>query len=328
MSLSLGTGFHGIPYFFRFRFRRSIWACSEQLLLVKYEQSIITEYPQAEIVFHTSNDRAGTDMTIAELHGKIKPFETLEDLLTSDVFGAFRYCDPNHGLLPFLQEAVCFSDLQTRPGFLDGWSSAEYFFWPRSKGFEREPDLIVILERSDGSSLAIDIEAKYKSGKHNKHEDVYEINHLSGDQLHDQYRLMRNKQYTGRLAQKLEHAAGFYVFYVTAHYVPPVNDIKETMEKVKGAGDEESIENFFWLNWSAACKTCSNFKSDEDIRTCLIFQDLRALLLRKSLAGLSLWELDVNTNENSHWFWSDRLWRALPHSSVHLKDSFFWREKG
>ncbi len=50
-------------------------------------------------------------MTIAEIRGKISSIgsnlnERMEDLLTSDVFGAFKYLPPHLGLLDFINTAI------------------------------------------------------------------------------------------------------------------------------------------------------------------------------------------------------------------------------
>lgn len=37
-------------------------------------------------------------MSIAEIHGKLSPYERMEDLLTFDLFSTFRYLSLNKGL--------------------------------------------------------------------------------------------------------------------------------------------------------------------------------------------------------------------------------------
>lgn len=266
-------------------------------------------------------------MTMAELHGKIKPYEMLEDLLTSDVFCAFRYCDHNYGLIPFLEKAICFEDLERTPNFLNNVKSAHYYFWPKSKSL-REPDLIIVIERTDGSTAAINIEAKYQSGKHNHEteEDTFELNHLSGDQLFAQYQLLEEKSYSGDLGKELAHAEEFYLFYITAHYVPPDNDIEETKGAANNHNKGSAIGSFFWLNWAAAWKICDDFK-DERHRSYLILRDLFELLERKNLTELSLWKEDMNqTYRTIPWFWDESLsfWQDLPYASVDLGESIFW----
>ncbi|MFZ4441741.1 MAG: hypothetical protein ACOYOS_25320, partial [Syntrophales bacterium] len=145
-------------------------------------------------------------MTIAEIHGKLRHFESMEDLLTSDVFGTFKYCNPHEGLIPFLKQAVTFDGSTAGLAFLNDVKSAEYFFWPRSKS-RREPDVIIILKLQNGEDVAINIEAKYFSGKHNIGVDdidelddksVYESEEMkyhAGDQLVDQFWALKENLY-------------------------------------------------------------------------------------------------------------------------------------
>ncbi|MDP6380670.1 MAG: hypothetical protein QF662_04920, partial [Phycisphaerae bacterium] len=69
-------------------------------------------------------------MLAAQLHHKLsREEEGLEDLLTSNVFGAFGYVPFEEGILPFLQEARS----ETGNGLHDILSdvtSAKYVFWP------------------------------------------------------------------------------------------------------------------------------------------------------------------------------------------------------
>jgi hypothetical protein len=105
-------------------------------------------------------------MTIAELHNK----QGEEDSLTADVFGGFKYLSPAAGLLPFLAKAELFQ----KGAQLPSWNAeaALYCFWPRAK--RREPDLFILLLRGNRSPVAIVVEAKYHSGKHNLHSSVGE----------------------------------------------------------------------------------------------------------------------------------------------------------
>lgn len=105
-------------------------------------------------------------MAIAELHGK----HLEEDLLTSDVFGAFKYLPPSLGLLPFLAKAKPFVE-DAAPLSCDA-GDASYYFWPRAG--RREPDLLILLKPTTlgaanalGPPSALIVEVKYHSPKHN-----------------------------------------------------------------------------------------------------------------------------------------------------------------
>ncbi|GAY77984.1 hypothetical protein NBRC111894_3538 [Sporolactobacillus inulinus] len=67
-------------------------------------------------------------MTVAELHGKIPKLEGREDLLTSDVFSAFRYLPVNLGLIPFLRKAIHAQIAQPIPNLFEDCLAADYIF--------------------------------------------------------------------------------------------------------------------------------------------------------------------------------------------------------
>lgn len=250
-------------------------------------------------------------MTVAEIHGKLTPYESLEDLLTSDVFGAFKYCSPQEALIPFLKNGVPFIGSASKLDFLDNVKSAHYFFWPRSLT-DRQPDLIIILTLQDNNNVAINIEAKYLSGKHNidideSHISIGELlskteqrDHV-GDQLLDQYKALKNKRYhNGNLREGIEAALNsckqFYLFYVTSHYLLPSEDIEETINK----DSDNDSKYFYWLNWAKAWEVCK-------INRNIILDDLRQLLEKKGLTELNLWENIAyipNPLENCY-FWTE-----------------------
>ncbi len=43
------------------------------------------------LIINDNRIGGGLTMTIAELHGKLSPYEQVEDLLTSDVFSTFMW---------------------------------------------------------------------------------------------------------------------------------------------------------------------------------------------------------------------------------------------
>ena len=107
-------------------------------------------------------------MLLAQLRNKLtRSEEESEDLLTSNVFGAFKYSG-NLGLLcRFLSGARlrCGSGLILPLGDA---SACEYRFWPWFQGGDGagcEPDLVLRFDHRDGSQSLIAIEAKYRSGK-------------------------------------------------------------------------------------------------------------------------------------------------------------------
>jgi len=91
-------------------------------------------------------------MYLAELHGKLSSkWEEAEDILTSNVFSFFRYCNPSVFLRRYLEMLgfeVSVTDVMR----------CEFMFWPRFDE-NTEPDLVI---RAGGHYILF--EAKYHSG--------------------------------------------------------------------------------------------------------------------------------------------------------------------
>ena len=276
-------------------------------------------------------------MTIAEIHGKLRPYESMEDLLTSDVFGTFKYCNPHEGLIPFLEHGVTFDGSKADLTFLKDVKAAEYFFWPRSKS-GREPDLIVILKLQNKENVAINIEAKYFSGKHNIEVDdtteydkesvdeSEENKYHAGDQLIDQFLALRNNYYYNGNLQKgiydaLKSCKKFYLFYITSHYILPDEDVQET--RVKDKCDD--VKYFYWLNWAHAWRVCCSVKND-DSKANIILHDLRRLLERKRLTELELWKDIEYPFTTIPYFWMEEkvFWQSKAQFNCNHDDWFFW----
>lgn len=196
-------------------------------------------------------------MTIAELHGKLSPYERMEDLLTSDVFSTFKYLEPDNGLVPFLKKAISFID-KTHPKFLLDIKEANYVFWPKTTHLNREPDVLIVLTKKDKSTISILIEAKYTSGKSNlireKEEGVGKLNldHLDGDQLAELYKELQEGNIhieNQKTRDKFIKSEGNrYLFYVTSHYDLPKQDIDETLKILKKKVTViKNIKNFIGL---------------------------------------------------------------------------------
>jgi len=274
-------------------------------------------------------------MTIAEIHGKLRPYESMEDLLTSDVFGTFKYCSPKEGLIPFLEQAVTFDGSKADLAFLKDVVSAEYFFWPRSKS-GREPDVIIILKLQNKENVAINVEAKYFSGKHNievddiderdnKTVDESEENkYHAGDQLVDQFWALKKKLYTQKdISDALKSCKMFYLFYITAHYILPGQDVQETRDK----DNNNDGKYFYWLNWARAWKICCSVKN-ENSKINIMLDDLRQLLERKRLTELALWNDIGDPFSTAPYFWVEEkmFWQIKTRYNYNHDGFFFWNK--
>ena len=165
-------------------------------------------------------------MTLAEVYGKT-PFTYFEDLLTADVFAAFRYLPPHIGIIGFLRTIPGLEKQIEQP---NESSTCTFHFWPVGDVIGREPDVLLEVE-INGRISHIVIEAKYYSGPSDKDDEEIEINgdpqrtgNQLGDQLHDLesgvYRIFqdgsRNTQLT--LSSRQEDRA---LIYLTAHPTRP-----------------------------------------------------------------------------------------------------------
>lgn len=119
-------------------------------------------------------------MSLASRHGKLcvsaeddgTRFRRLEDLLTADVFGAFRYLPPHLGVRPLLEHALSPDGVSLRAWAEERgirWlalSRATFAFWP-SLADGREPDLVLALgDEGDPGQLVALVEVKLHADQH------------------------------------------------------------------------------------------------------------------------------------------------------------------
>jgi hypothetical protein len=285
-------------------------------------------------------------MTIAEIHGKLSAYEHMEDLLTSDVFSTFKYLKVNDGLIPFLTKAISFKH-NKHPNFLTEIKSADYVFWPRTTYLNREPDVLIILTKIDGSTISILIEAKYMSGKSNLNRDEESLDkennrlkHLDGDQLAELYMELQEGNIhipDKSLREKFKKSEGNrFVFFVTAHYSFPRKDIEETFDvfKKKQYGNHNSLD-IFWINWMSIIDVIEEVKSRIDFKnastTSLLLSDLNDLLYKKELVpfhGFS--KLQINfPKQNIFYFDESTIFEKLCFEEIDISKisknkNYFW----
>ncbi|MEH6943135.1 hypothetical protein [Bacillus sp. JJ722] len=256
-------------------------------------------------------------MTIAEIHGKLSPFERMEDLLTSDVFSTFRYLVPNKGLIPFLKRAVRAVD-KSNPDFLSDVEEAEYIFWPRTIKLNREPDLLIVLTKKGGSTISLLIESKYTSGKSNLLREEEQTNikdHMDGDQLAELYKELQegNIHIENRLVREkfTESYGNRYLFYVTSHYALPKKDFDESFKILeKKQHGIQPYKHFYWVNWMCIIDVIEEVNANENWAYApamrFLLADLKDLLYKKKLIpfyGFS--NLHLYINSQKFFFWEE-----------------------
>ncbi|WP_132943314.1 hypothetical protein [Tumebacillus sp. BK434] len=198
-------------------------------------------------------------------------------MLTSNVFGLFAYLPAAYGLIPFLKKAVNLSG--EAPDFLDDQGEAKYHFWPKTTGFRREPDLVVQF----GAEIAINIECKYHSGKHNRFVEEQEEEVSNGDQLAEQYYDL--------LKGNLPFPVGSerYLFYVTKHFVLPTAELAESEALLAKLGCTGMADRMYWLSWRSLTETIretlDQYEADLRHGERLALKDLQQLMTRKQLTA-------------------------------------------
>jgi len=210
-------------------------------------------------------------MLLAQLHGKLPTTdEDLEDLLTSNVFGAFKYSGRIEALQEFLGRALPRSGAAALE--LPPITHADYRLWPWLDGDREvagcEPDVVLRLEHADGTGSLVGVEAKLNSGKSSRPTDGAPIT----DQLAREWLALR------RLAAT-EGRSRCILVYLTAHTAPPWADLDQTQREL----DQKRpgvVADLRWLSWRVLPRLLAG-RSDP------IFIDLACLLRR---AGLTWFE--------------------------------------
>ncbi len=247
-------------------------------------------------------------MTLAEIHGKT-PFIYFEDLLTADVFAAFRYLPTADGIYAFLQKIPGLHE--KLPVSIENEEiSVSFHFWPVGEQQRREPDALLALQI--GSRLIhIVIEAKYLSGASDL--EIQEVErdgqtYQVGNQLADQYRDLQNGRYrifqAGLRNERLTLASELedrHLLYLTAHALKPDTELQQACLYHPGADG-----NLFWANWHQVNDHfCELQRQLPMLPYSLILEDICLLLDRKgftSFAGFHpLLQGEIDPTAASFW---------------------------
>jgi len=222
-------------------------------------------------------------------------WDRIEDLLTADVFGAYRYLPPQLGIVPFLRSAcgqkkTRLSDYFRTAGLpLEDIAYARIIFWPRL-GDGREPDLLVLLGPSANDlRIALLVEAKLNAKQHS----IEGVDGVWRSQLGHYLKLHRKADYHTSVAI-YELPPIRPILYVTRHNSIPTEEL--------GAASVEADsgpEPLFWTNWqsawSSANKTWAAKKDSIEkcpwLRVLLDLKrdlEIRGLIFYESFSGFSL----------------------------------------
>jgi len=168
----------------------------------------------------------------------------MEDLLTGNVFGLWRYLPAKLGLRGVLQSARRADGEQLHVP--ESFKLASLEFWPwlqisENKGIE--PDILLRLRDSSGQLLIVLIEAKFKSGK-----SSFATPGGQGDQVNDQ---LGKQMVSLRSIAKDEHAKSYALIYLTAEPKFPLPGIQQSIDELELKTHQGSQSHFYWTNWRA-----------------------------------------------------------------------------
>lgn len=192
-------------------------------------------------------------MSIAGRHGKLvenaaadaEGWSRVEDLLTADVFGAYRYLPARLGVIPFLLRARDASGkslaqwLSENHVAVELLDQAEIDFWPRFSN-RKEPDVLVRLGSGGDHSVAVLVEAKLESGQHVidglSQLGFYACCHFRGDYDEVQEALAPVRP----------------VVFVTKHVDCPTAELAYAAEELAEVDGDGVACAVFWVSWHAA----------------------------------------------------------------------------
>lgn len=221
-------------------------------------------------------------MFAAQMHNKLcRHEEDMEDLLTSNVFGVWRYLPPHLGLVQLLQTAERLDGARLSIGATV--LAASLSFWPwlsQQAGKSAEPDVLVELTLSDSSKVLVMVEAKFHSPKSSLPDDST----FPNDQLARQMQILR------ALARKTR-ARHYGLVYITAHTAIPRDDLQEAIDELRSKTGDGSDEHFYWTTWRSLPEIISDSVLEEarsqSAGGATMLADLHRIVCRLGLAFFS-----------------------------------------
>jgi len=223
-------------------------------------------------------------MTIAEIRGKISGegtnlSERMEDLLTSDIFGCFRYLPSDKGLIQFLNTAKSFhGHALVLPSEVVG---VHYSFWPWVKLHgctPCEPDVVVGLETERKCLHLFFVEAKYRSGLSSEEDE--------GESPNDQ--LARELDNLDTISPvNLNWSSDLIItsrtlLFVTQDMGMPRTLIAQSLSEYQRKRNRQGA--IYWTSWRFLQSILEkNLRQESSCQSIAVMEDMLKLLLRKGL---------------------------------------------
>jgi hypothetical protein len=187
-------------------------------------------------------------MLLALIHGKLsRNQENMEDILTSNVFGAFQYLSAGELLLKFLSKASSLDGKYPLVNLsLESRLYIEFWPWLSEAGFAScEPDVLIRIDPPEGDAYLVLIEAKYRSGKSSERE-------ATDNQIESNEPVQNIKDQLAREWQQLMLLAGKetrtpVLIYLTADGSYPYRELIESQNELRVRTEHEGM--LCWLSW-------------------------------------------------------------------------------
>ena len=195
-------------------------------------------------------------LSLQNTHGSVQDitWERIEDVLTADVFGAYRYLPLKYGLIPFLSHArderrLTLSEFLANHAIsLESLNYARILFWPRLED-QSEPDLLILLGTGpDGLQVALMVEAKFYSSQH----EIEKAGTRSSQIGHYLIQHHRGAHGPSLVSEGMPPLRP--LLFLTRDARPPYQDLSRARREVRAALPDLTEEEvgLFWCSWAQA----------------------------------------------------------------------------
>jgi len=286
-------------------------------------------------------------VSLAELHGKLSPDhpesinERSEDMLTSSIFGGFRYLGWESGLIGWLKESqLAWGDPS------EAWNGkivrVAYSFWPRLKN-GRQPDVALLILFDDRQPLVVAIEVKYGSGPSDwEIQGQTDERGLTGNQIADEIRGLRRmtdsqilewfksdpKRESDNSARALEIAPPPEPLRRIHLFVSPEGSRPSYHELARSRLDARSATiPAYWLSWTRLGRHVEAGINDSDPGRAALSLDMHRLLQHRNLFPFEGFQVAPWSSNSTASFWDGdaQAWWQL--ESPKLGEPYFWETK-
>lgn len=239
----------------------------------------------------------------AEIHHKIP---VIEDVLTSNVFGCYKYLPFESGLGPLLKKAKrlgCEGKKKRSEELnriIDKTRAFKIKFWPRMDD-RSEPDAIILLQdKCENDICVLGIEAKHGSGM-----GTYAAGESNGDELKDELKAQEKEDKEGRETIKqttkelrnikrretsflngVSHNIPSFILYITHHVTCPHDALESN--------------DVLWASWRYAYMAAKP-EGNQNGYFEEILRDLRSLLKEVGYASFEGWGDECKTMNTPEW---------------------------